>query len=247
MKISTYLLIAGVVICASARSQNLVLNGSFENNTATGNTLNLTSAWSSTVADCFEVDGGSMDLITSNSCGTASDGNWFVTCSPQSGLWPYLAFSFKLSSPLIAGGPYSLTFDKRYCGPNTSPIDAGISNDSTQMGTIFHTFAAPLVNAWATETYIFQAMFAAKYLTVNIGVSGSTGTVGLDNFSLQPITTGINTFNDENFNLFFDPSSNILSVSFPAAAIKNKIVIYDVTGAKVYQSEIIPVQPGQKS
>ncbi|MEP7169719.1 MAG: T9SS type A sorting domain-containing protein [Bacteroidota bacterium] len=247
MKINKFLSIAGFAICTSAHSQNLIINGSFENNTATGNTLNLTTAWSSTVSDCFEVDGGSMDLITSNSCGVPSDGNWFVTCSPQNSLWPYLAFSFKLYAPIIAGASYTLTFDKRYCGPNSSPIDIGISDDSTMLGTFIHTFAAPLVNTWATETYIFQALSAAKYLTVNVGVSGGTGTIGLDNFSLQSIVTGIYTFADEKLKLFFNPSNKILTASFPKIASEKEITIYNAIGASVYQSSIIPIESEQKS
>lgn len=226
------------MICTALHSQNLILNGSFENNTATGNTLNLTSGWSTIVSDCFEVDGGSMDLITSNNCGIASDGNWYTTCSPQSGTWPYLAFSFKLNSTLILGAQYTLTFDKRYCGPNSSAIDIGISNDSTITGTPVHTFLAPLTNNWTQETYVFQAMLAAKYLTVNIGVTGSTGIVGVDNFSLQAGVVAITELADRNFILFFNPSNSVLSVSFSSIVHKKNIEIFNAIGERIYSANL---------
>ena len=74
MKKIYFLFISAVVICTSAFSQNLLLNGSFESNTASSNTLGLTTMWQSTVANSWEVGSGTMDLITSNNCGTASDG-----------------------------------------------------------------------------------------------------------------------------------------------------------------------------
>ncbi len=245
MKIIIPLSIAAAMLLpnTSVHSQNLILNGSFEHNTATGNTLNLTSAWASVVSDCFEVDGGSMDLITGNNCGSASDGNWFVTCSPVGGLWPYLAFSFKLSTTLIQGAQYTLTFDKRFCGPNTSPIDVGISSDSTLLGTVFHTFAAPLVNTWATETYIFQAPVAGQYLTANIGAAFSTGTVGLDRFSLEAGVTGISDPPMEHLILFPNPCNGIFTVSVTGTASERKIEIYNSIGAVVYHT----ILTGQKA
>ncbi len=212
MKLFISILLSNIVLCSAVHSQNLILNGSFETNTATGNTLNLTSNWASTVASSFEVDGGSMDLITSNNCGVASNGNWFVTCSPIGGTWPYLAFSLELAVPLSIGAQYTLTFDKRFCGPNSSPIDVGLSNDSSLMGMPIHTFSAPATNSWTSETYVFQAPIAAKFLSVNVGIAGSTGTVGLDNFSLTATTTNIEgAVNPNKISIVSTNQSNSLS------------------------------------
>ncbi len=232
------LLLSAIIISSATFAQNIIPNGSFENNTATGNTLNLTSGWDTTVISSFEVDGGSMDLITANNCGTASDGNWFVTCSPQGGLWPYMAFSFKLDPPLVAGNQYTLSFDKRFCGPNSSPIDIGISTDSTMLGTVIHTFAAPTTNTWFTETYLFTAPMDAAYLTVNVGVSGGTGTVGLDNFILEEAAVGISEVAVGDVKVFVDAESGMLTITLPANGKRNEIEIYNAQGAIVYHSEI---------
>jgi len=238
MKKRYFLIIFTLIIFISARSQNLVMNGSFETNTVSVNTLDITTAWAATVAHSFEVSAGMMDLITSNSCGTASDGNWFVTCSNPGSGWPYMSFSFKLTTTLTVGAQYTLSFDKRFCGPNSSPIDIGVSNDSTVMGTAVHTFAAPLINSWATETYLFQAPLSAKYLTVNVGVAGGTGTIGLDNFSLTAMATGIIEHANQTISVFPNPSSGIITVSNLNKSIKSTIEIYDVLGKKVYSSII---------
>ena len=238
MKKSYFLIISSFIIYISSSSQNLVMNGSFETNTVSVNTLGLTTTWAATVAHSFEVSAGMMDLITSNSCGTASDGNWYVTCSNPGSGWPYMSFSFKLTSTLSIGAQYTLTFDKRFCGPNSSPIDIGVSTDSTVMGTAVHTFAMPSLNTWSTETYIFQAPLAAKYLTVNVGVAGGTGTVGLDNFSLTAMATGITEHSNQTISLFPNPSNGIITVSNLNKSYKSTIDIYDVLGKKVYTSII---------
>ncbi len=238
MKKNYILLYALVLICTSVHSQNLILNGSFENNTVSSNTLGIQSNWPVTVANSFEVDGGQMDLIMVNNCGSASDGNWYVTCSNTGGGWPYMAFSFKLSTILTQGAQYTLTFDKRYCGPNTSPIDIGISNDSTLMGTSVHTFVAPLLNTWAPEMYIFQAPIAARYLTVNVGVAGGTGTVGLDNFSLQAGMVGINEYSEAKTNFFPNPSNGLFKVTLPFSVMKSELEIFNLLGERIFMTSL---------
>ena len=232
------LLLVSIAIVTIAHSQNLILNGSFENNTASSNTFGLTSNWATTVANSFEVDGGQMDLITSNNCGTASDGNWYVTCSNTGGGWPYMAFSFKLSTTLTMGAQYTLTFDKRFCGPNSSPIEIGISNDSTSLASPVHTFAAPTLTTWATETYLFQAPLAAKYLTVNVGVTGGTGTVGLDKFSLTAVGVGINELASTEINISPNPSNGLFTVTLPTNSNKSELEVYNVLGEKVFHSSL---------
>ena len=67
LKLLITFLVANIVW--SANAQNLILNGSFENNTATGNMTNLTTNWSNYVANSWQVDAGSMNLDSSFRCG----------------------------------------------------------------------------------------------------------------------------------------------------------------------------------
>lgn len=234
MKNLSTVILFTTTISFSAAAQNFILNGSFENNSATGNLSGLTSNWSSYVSGSWEVDGGTMDLITSDNCGTASDGNWFVRTSPQDEIWPYLAFSLKLSTPISVGPLYFISFDKMYCGPNSSPIDVGISNDSTLLGTVIHTFDAPLVNSWATESYSFLAPSSAKYLTVNVGITGGTGEVALDNFVLQ-FVDGIDELSPLPITVFPNPFSGSLTTRhIPAGA---DVEIENLLGASLYKQK----------
>ena len=217
-----------------AAAQNLLTNGSLELNNATVNSLNLTINWADTVLDSWPIDAGSMDLITTNSCNDASEGNWFVTTSPQSGLWPYLSFSLKFSPPLVSGVPYKLSFDKTYCGPNTSPVDIGLSNDSTLIGTALHTFAAPLVSSWEADSFLFTASNDLKYLTINVGTTGTTGVIGLDNFI---VTTNYPVSINEHFAstdfIFQNPVSDFLTIQLNSHPKNFTIEIYEVTGRQV--------------
>ncbi|HYV93958.1 MAG TPA: T9SS type A sorting domain-containing protein [Chitinophagales bacterium] len=228
------LILVTTTISFSASSQNLILNGSFENNIAATNVSDLTSNWPIYVSDSWEVDGGSMDLITSDDCGTPSNGNWFVRTSPQSGIWPYLAFSLKLSTALVAGVEYNISFDKKYCGPNSSPIDIGISDDSTLLGTVIHTFDAPLVNSWAPDSYAFLAPSSAKYITVNVGISGGTGQVALDNFVLE-YATGIGESSLQPVSVFPNPFSG--SITTQNIVSGSDVEIDNLFGASLYRQK----------
>lgn len=215
-------------------AQNIITNGSLESNMAAANMTGLTATWSSIVQDSWEVDGGSMDLITTNSCTDPSAGNWFVSTSPQSGLWPYLAFSLKFSSPIVSGVSYKLSLDKIYCGPNTSAIDIGLSNDSTLMGTFLHTFTAPLNNNWETDTFSFVNAYSYKYLAINVGTTGGTGVIGLDNFILTTIfSTSVNAIKETGKISFQNPVSDLLNIHFQNPIGKKTIELIDVSGRTV--------------
>jgi hypothetical protein len=184
-----------VTICISASSQNLLLNGSFENNSAIGNVTNLTTSWPLYVSDSWEVDAGRMNLDSISNCGVASDGNYYVTnCAGCGGVVStYIGFSLKLSTPMIQNAWYVVSLDKKYCG-DASPIDIGISSDSTFVGTNIHTFAAPSSGNWEHDSYIFQAPAAGLYLTVGAQQINAldTGSIALDNFQVIAGTCGTN-------------------------------------------------------
>ena len=220
-------------VCGTS-AQNLIINGSLENNTASGNMPDLHD-WSSVVSNAWEIDGGAMDLLTSNSCGGASDGNWFVETS-HNFLDNYTAFSLGLSTPLISGNQYTLSFDKRLCSANSTAIDIGISNDSTLMGTILQTFSAPSTNSWVTESIVFAAPLPNKFLTVNLQTSLNNSQVDLDNFILTAVATGIKELSFQNLNIFPNPGNGVFSVSLKNNNQKAELMIFNTVGEKIYTS-----------
>lgn len=229
------LLIIIAAVFSKTHAQNLIVNGSLENNTATGNTYDLHD-WSTLVSNAWEVDGGAMDLLTSNSCGGASDGSWFVETS-HNGFDNYTAFSLGLSVNLTVGNQYTLSFDKKVCSSSSTAIDVGISTDSTLMGTIIHTFSLPTTNSWVAETFVFLAPVAGKFLTVNLQTSGNNSKVDLDNFKLFPVTTGVNELSMQNLNIFPNPGNGLFSIVSENDFKKAEIVIYSAFGEKIYTSQ----------
>jgi len=218
-------------------AQNLILNGSLETNTATVNTTNLHD-WSTVVSNAWEIDGGTMDLLKTNSCGTASNGNWFVETS-HNGIDYYTSFSLGLSTHLTVGDHYTLTFDKKVCSTPNASIDIGISNDSTLMGTFIHTFSAPTTNSWSSETYVFSAPIAGKFLTVNVQTSVNNSLVDLDNFVLTHVsTTGIDEIALQSSNIFPNPGNGLFSIHLKEAVQKAEVTIYNATGEKVVTTQM---------
>ncbi len=249
MKKLTFLFIVISLMSVGVNAQTVILDESFENNSCTGNAYELTNNWPDTIQNSWEIDGGTMDLITTNSCADPSAGDWFVSCNQTAGGWPYMAFSIGLLSPTVPGIQYSLLFDKIFCGPNSSPIDVGFSNDSTLIGTALHTFSAPTTGNWVTDTFLFTATASTKFLTVNVGVTGSTGTIGLDDFILTALTTSVNEINSSFNSVYVFPNPVESQVTVNSNQTSEKIIsISDVLGREVFhqfsnhKSEVINLQ-----
>ena len=235
-----YMLVLVVATCSFVRAQNLIINGSFENNTAAGNTTNLSTNWSNYVSDSWKIDDGHMNLDTSYSCGHASDGNWFVTnCPGCSTVSHYIGFSLKFSSQLTQGAQYTLSFDKAYCG-HTTDIYIGISNDSSFVGTNVRAFSAPVIPAWVHESYVFQAPIAARFLTVGTGPLTDTGLIALDNFRLEAGATAVEepSANNISISIYPDPAKDQITI-FTNEILKSGVVeIYNVVGENILKEFI---------
>ena len=179
-----------------------------------------------------------MNLITTDGCGPASDGDWYVQTSDGGGTFPYLALSLKLSEPLESGTEYTLSFDKRLCGEISSGIDIGIANDSTSFGSIIHSFDQPIESDWVSETYTFSPDASVKFITVNVGITESTGLIAVDNFSVVKGSTGITETKNAEIRVFPNPVSNILTIDMSSIPGKDAIQLADCTGKKVFTENI---------
>jgi hypothetical protein len=244
---TAYLLFAALVISCSASAQNLIINGSLETNTATGNSYNLSGNWPSVVSNSWEIDGGVMSLVTSNGCGPASDGNWFVTNCPGCSIFAsYLAFSLKLTTPLVSGNQYTVSFDKKYCGDSTL-IDIGSTNDSVLIGTAIHTFAGPTSSTWSHESYVFIASASDSYLTVNATIPvSSSGFLALDNFKLVTGAVGIDEPEDQTaFSIYPNPAKDKFTVALKTGFTNARLEIVNLLGEKIYEENKINA-PGKE-
>jgi hypothetical protein len=234
-----YFVIIAFIFCKEASSQNLLLNGSFENNTALTN-INLSSDWPAFVSDSWEVDAGVMKLITFDSCATASDGNWYVASCPGCFIASsYLAFSLKTSTPIVAGSLYKISFDKKYCGDSTS-IDIAVTDDSTFLGTIVHTFSGPTPFTWVHESVSFIAPMNGNYIVVNANISiSATGRLAFDNFILEAMSTAIDELSFPSIHISPNPATHQITVQANASLVGSTYIISDQLGRTVLQGKLL--------
>jgi hypothetical protein len=166
------------------------LNGNFEQTTATENQINLSNYSFTTQMPYTTAFGsrGNVDIIKSKKyCGLAQKGDWFVALTSNG----TDAISMKLSSPLIAGHEYILTFHDRACerhGP-ASYTQIGISDTISRFGTLIHQAKIPIDETWTRRIIKFIAPVNASFITVkgkgvDSLVISTLHWLQVDNFSL---------------------------------------------------------------
>lgn len=206
------------------------LNGSFENNTALTDHINLTNSQynnfmsNSTAFGDYNSggpNGGGMDIITSSLyCGAAQNNNWYVAMTSGG----TDAISLELSSPLIAGSGYTITFYDRACNLYTlgSPVLIGVSDVSNSFGNLVYTAPDPIPNVWTQRIASFIAPINALYVTIKCGgINSPAPLTQIDNFEIS-----LNSFTSEynynsNFKILPNPASDILIIK--ALVNNNKI------------------------
>jgi hypothetical protein len=229
------LTIQAIVVYTNA--QNLILNGSFENNlcvtyTETCSNHKYDSLMSN--SHSFGTD-ANLDIMTSadsycGSNGAAENGTWYVGVSSD-----YAdAFSLTLSSTLIQGKTYSLSFYDRQSDIDTagSPVQIGVSNNDSTMGTILFTGPQPATCQWQRRSFSFSAPANIQYITVTCPYDGppSTTWTHVDNFVLDTGNTmGVKPINAyEYMQIFPNPANTKINIACS---------LYDVLGNEVISTQ----------
>jgi type IX secretion system substrate protein len=224
------------------KAQNLILNGSFENNLC-GNT---------SIIDCsnhkydslmlyshgFGTE-GNLDIINNQiSCGAAEDGTWYLGMTSGG----TDAFSLSLSSPILLGKTYSVSFNYRATtcdDPYGSPLKIGISTSDTTFGTLLYTAPYPPIptngDPWTQQSFSFTASINAQYLTVMCGgtVNVDSNWTHVDNFILDTVSNMMSIqhyiVNGTTGNLYPNPNNGSMTLDYN---LKNDAVmeITDITG-----------------
>ena len=180
-----------VGVGASGASASLIINGSFEINTAPGNWFNpINSDFNSVMSSvtAYGVRQG-IDIQTIGSgWGQAPiDGNFKISpASDQGG--NVEEFSMTLSSPLVSGNRYDLSFYMEALNNNVfngGHVEVGASTSATSFGTLVYTSpnSSP---GWTQYSTNFLAPGNSTYLTVRMG-NDVSGWVGVDNFILNGV------------------------------------------------------------
>lgn len=187
-------LTASVVLGAagSALGTNMILNGSFENNSAGGTLYNLSNAGFNAVMSNATAWGAAEEIDvmenTTNSFGLpAVDGVYKLGLHLRAD-GAFDAFSFDLSSPIVAGQQYRLEFYAHAVldfDSGATPLLIGISSSPTSAGTQIFSTGALSPTGWTHYGHDFIAPVGGAYLTV-FSAAGTNTWAHVDNFSLVP-------------------------------------------------------------
>lgn len=176
---------------ASTFAANLVVNGSFENNSAATTVFNPNNAdFNSLVPNvtAFGIRPGiDLQTIGSGFGQLPQDGSWKVSlCSDLGG--EAEAFSLNLIGPLTLGQSYQLDFyiERLQSGNfNGGSVEVGLSSNATVFGTQIASANASIFG-WLFSSTTFVAPNAGNFISVRV-TTVKDSWVGLDNFVLNPI------------------------------------------------------------
>jgi hypothetical protein len=191
-KFTTTLCIATTLLTTGAMAgwSNLVINGSFEDNSATATINNMSNdVASSTIQDFHAFGAGQeIDLMHGQSPEYGDppvDGMWKIGIVGQNAGPGVDAFSLSLHSTLVAGQMYDLQFwaqgETTFVGLGS--IEVGISAQQDSFGTLISSYA--MIDAMLQFNTTFTATIDAAYLTVRGTDQG--GWSHLDAFSLTTV------------------------------------------------------------
>ncbi len=199
----------------------VILNGDFENNTAATCEFNLSNAeYSDKMLNSWGI-GPNQELdIQTFTCGYAvpPSRNWFVSLSkiPPA---TYDELSLKLSSNLIAGNTYKISyleFSADTFENEIVPLEIGLSTNAFDFGQLIYT-SIPILNTWTLRTFSFVAPNNGDYITVRIDSAGTLkGWNFVDNFKFVLSSSNNDLELNAAISIFPNPSNGEFTVSFPA-------------------------------
>ncbi|QDU65010.1 hypothetical protein [Engelhardtia mirabilis] len=178
---------------ATTSAQNLVLNGSFENNTSTSCKWNPPNAeFNSLMADVTAFGTASEIDIMQGQCLYGSppqDGAYKIGLASNTFTQENDALALHLSSPLVQCKSYELEILAQAVvetfSPGVGPVQVGVSNDPNDFGTLVYSAIAD-TTGWTELGTTFVAPTNAQYLTLRQPLTTKSWS-HIDNVSLVPV------------------------------------------------------------
>jgi len=191
------------------------------------------------MSDCYAFGSASQLDIVRNNCtyGSAQQGFYFVGLAVDITNTLNDAFSMKLTSPLIAGHTYTLSFyNRKDSAYNSNQIEIGYSADSLTFGTPIGT-ATALTTTWVMSSFTFTPAFNCQFITVRT-IVGSYGWNFVDDFAITE-TTGLTESDPSTYALqiFPNPTSGFISIISDKSYNIISASIKDIRGKTVLASE----------
>jgi hypothetical protein len=185
-------------------AQNLILNGSFEENTFNSCTYDADcNQFTTNMVNISGIPNGTYNIdILNNNCilngtqwgGGSQSGTWFI--GAQFGGGSVEMFSFNLNENLIIDTYYKLSFYTKIAPPypitlatyQTTDIVIGGSDYEDYFGNTICTIPQPDTSLWQLREYIFYNTNPYSFLTVSVNMANGWGYLFLDNFVLEEVT-----------------------------------------------------------
>lgn len=193
---SKFFLIVALLFSGITANSQTFLNGNFEKNNASlgVDEINLPNASFNSKMQNTNAFGtyGDMDIVnTATYSGIAQDGLWYVALTGGGSD----AIAMDLSSPLIAGKTYTISFyDRGSTGFTPQPVQIGVSNSNNSFGTAVYTAPLSTIGTWTKRTFTFTPAFSYKYITVQLNGPYNIGEwAQVDNFAFVNPTNNILT------------------------------------------------------
>ena len=243
-KLKFLFLAAFAAFSNSTEAQNLILNPGFENHSLTAQcyTNQPASFVTTSLDNVTAFYGGSMDGIdigVSTTCyaGGANSGTTHIVVAGLSGPNMFESFSFDLSSPIMAGSEYSLSFYAANSNvANPESLKIGVSAVANAFGTQTALVALGNNSAYTQYSTTFVAAASGNYLTIEPGALGNFW-FGLDDFYLElNCSATSNSFTTSACDAYTVPSgdstytvSGIYNDTIPNAAGCDSILTIDLT------------------
>lgn len=236
------ILYTSILFCSAiiAKAQT-VLNYSFENVNTPPCAYNLSNtALNGQILDVTAFGTyGNCDVM-SGTCGfgTPQQGNWFLGLSvPPQPTTLSDAIAMKLSTPLIAGTAYQISFyQKSDAGYATNPLEVGYSTNDISQGTVVDTI--PLLTAinWTNYTLTFTPTISAQYITFFVEPF-QYGWNHIDNVQLQ-VVSGINSVETAHNAWTVSSNKQQLQINFNSGFKNAIITVFDLQGKPVVEKNI---------
>ncbi len=156
---------------SAAAGDNLVLNGSFEDNVGAGCQFNLSNAAFNAVVANANAYGAGNELDVMDDPGNCGFGLAPIEGTTKIGVAAATIdqLAMRLSAPVVAGDAYVVRLVAHAViepfSPEVAPIDIGISADPNAFGTLVFT-GTPSTTMWSTLTGEFVAPVGGGWLTI---------------------------------------------------------------------------------
>lgn len=259
MSIKHVIIILLLIISRLSLSQNLIRNGSFEDNITTH--ISCASWWAGTEKTYDSlIDNSNAIYFRTHSytvhgieiLDSLCDG-FLKIKKPQNKEWHIMINSWNytgdtlfghegitlyLSSQLKTNHSYRLSFYAYSIGLSSqfeSKIKIGLSNNPKSLGTEIHCISDPDTADWQLFEYDFTPTINANYLSVWAAIDGyGAPLTGIDNFVLTSLT-GLEDEKLNTLKIIPNPTTDFIQFTLEQ---KGELYIYDLQGRKILAEQV---------